>query len=202
MENQPENIEITENTQNAESTESADNTEIIENPETSEKNEKEQSLSQKKECENSSDIAQLKQQLEELKDKYVRLFADFDNAKKRHAREQLELIQTAGKGVIQDLLPVLDDFERAMKTLETATEVDAVKEGIKLIYQKLSSTLAAKGLQTMETLYKDFNVEEHEALTEIPAPTAELAGKVVDEVQKGYMLNGKIIRFAKVVVGK
>jgi molecular chaperone GrpE len=181
MENQPENIETTE---------------IIEN------NPVEETNTPTETTENSSEVAQLKQQIEELKDKYIRLFADFDNAKKRHAREQLELIQTAGKGIIQDLLPVLDDFERAMKTLESATEVSAVKEGIQLIHHKLSSTLAAKGLLPMETLHKDFNVEEHEALTEIPAPTAELAGKVVDEVQKGYLLNGKIIRFAKVVVGK
>lgn len=176
--------------------------ENIENTETIENNQVEETNTPIETAENTSEVAQLKQQIEELKDKYIRLFADFDNAKKRHAREQLELIQTAGKGIIQDLLPVLDDFERAMKTLESATEVSAVKEGIQLIHHKLSSTLAAKGLQPMETLHKDFNVEEHEALTEIPAPTAELAGKVVDEVQKGYLLNGKIIRFAKVVVGK
>jgi molecular chaperone GrpE len=148
------------------------------------------------------ELEKLRQQIEEWKDKYIRLYADFDNAKKRHAREQLELIQTAGKNIIQDLLPVLDDFERALKTLETATDVSAVKEGILLIYQKLFNTLTAKGLKAMEVLNKEFNVEEHEALTEIPAPSADLAGKILDEVQKGYLLNGKIIRFAKVVVGK
>ncbi len=149
-----------------------------------------------------AEIAALKQQLDESKDKYLRLFADFDNAKKRHAREQLDLIQTAGKGVIVDLLPVIDDFERALKTLETATEVSAVKEGIQLIYNKLESTLAAKGLKAIDDLHKEFNVEHHEALTEIPAPIADLEGKVLDVVQKGYLLNDKIIRFAKVVVGK
>lgn len=149
-----------------------------------------------------AEIAALKQQLEESRDKYLRLFADFDNAKKRHAREQLDLIQTAAKGVIVDLLPVVDDFERALKTIETATEVSAVKEGILLIHNKLESTLASKGLKAIDDLHKEFNVEHHEALTEIPAPTAELEGKVLDVVQKGYLLNDKIIRFAKVVVGK
>ncbi|MBX2902421.1 MAG: nucleotide exchange factor GrpE [Chitinophagales bacterium] len=185
MEQQPENIETVENTNHTEAAQTTDtnnSTPSVENTQ--------------------EEVLQLKQQVEELKDKYIRLYADFDNAKKRHAREQLELIQTAGKGVIQDLLPVLDDFERALKTLETATEVAAAKEGIQLIHHKLAATLTAKGLQPMESLHKEFNINEHEALTEIPAPTAELAGKVVDEIQKGYLLNGKIIRFAKVVVGK
>ncbi len=149
-----------------------------------------------------AEIAVLKQQLEESKDKYLRLFADFDNAKKRHAREQLDLIQTAAKGVIVDLLPVVDDFERALKTIESATEISAVKEGILLIYNKLESTLAAKGLKAIDDLHKEFNVEHHEALTEIPAPKVELEGKVLDVVQKGYLLNDKLVRFAKVVVGK
>lgn len=149
-----------------------------------------------------AEIAALKHQVEELKDKYLRLFADFDNAKKRHAREQLELIQTAAKGVIIDLLPVVDDFERAMKTFQSATEVTAVKEGVELIHNKFETTLAAKGLKAIDALNKDFDVEQHEALTEIPAPSAELEGKVLDVVQKGYLLNDKIIRFAKVVVGK
>jgi len=149
-----------------------------------------------------AEIAALKHQLEESREKYLRLFADFDNAKKRHAREQLELIQTAAKGVIVDLLPVVDDFERALKTIETATEVSAVKEGILLIHNKLESTLTAKGLKAIDDMHKEFNVEHHEALTEIPSPTTELEGKVLDVVQKGYLLNDKIIRFAKVVVGK
>jgi len=149
-----------------------------------------------------AEISALKHQLEESRDKYLRLFADFDNAKKRHAREQLELIQTAAKGVIVDLLPVVDDFERALKTIETATEVSAVKEGILLIHNKLESALTAKGLKAIDDLHKEFNVEHHEALTEIPSPATELEGKVLDVVQKGYLLNDKIIRFAKVVVGK
>ena len=146
--------------------------------------------------------AQLTQQVAELKDKYLRLFADFDNAKKRHAREQLDMIQTASKNVIKDILPVIDDFERGLKTIETATEIASVKEGVLLIYNKLVGTLQAKGVKAMDAKGKSFDVELHEAITEIPAPTPDLAGKVIDEVEKGYFLNDKIIRFAKVVVGK
>ena len=146
-------------------------------------------------------IALLKKQVEEYKDKHLRLYADFDNFKKRNAKERLELILTAGKDVIQDLLPILDDFERATKALENTTDVDAVKEGMKLIQNKLIKTLEGKGLKPIESKGKEFNVEQCEAITEIAAGP-EMAGKVIDEVEKGYYLNDKIIRFAKVVVGK
>ena len=146
-------------------------------------------------------IVMLKKQVDENKDKHLRLYADFDNFKKRNAKERLDLILTAGKDVIQDLLPILDDFERATKALENTTDVAAVKEGMKLIQTKLIKTLDGKGLKPIESIGKDFNVEQHEAITEIPA-APEMAGKVIDEVEKGYYLNDKIIRFAKVVVGK
>ena len=139
--------------------------------------------------------------IEELKDKYLRLFADFDNYKKRVAKERLELIKEAGKDVIMNLLPVLDDFERAMKAAEKSEDVEAVKEGLKLIHGKLNKNLEQKGLKPMETQGKDFDSSFHEAITEVPAGD-ELKGKVVDEVEKGYYLNDKIIRYAKVVVGK
>lgn len=148
------------------------------------------------------EIAELKKELEELRDKYVRLYADFDNAKKRMARETNEIIATAAKGVLKDLLPVLDDFDRAQKAIEKSDDVNAVKEGLNLVHNKLKTTLTSKGLKAMESIGKDFNIDEHEAITEIPAPTPELAGKVIDEVEKGYFLNDKLIRFAKVVVGK
>ena len=146
-------------------------------------------------------ISMLKKQVEEYKDKHLRLYADFDNFKKRNAKERLELILTAGKDVIQDMLPILDDFERATKALENTTDVAAVKEGMKLIQTKLIKTLETKGLKPIESVGKDFNVEQCEAITEIQA-APEMAGKVIDEVEKGYYLNDKIIRFAKVVVGK
>jgi molecular chaperone GrpE len=147
------------------------------------------------------EIALLKKQVDEYKDKHLRLFADFDNFKKRNAKERLDLILTAGKDVIQDMLPILDDFERATKALEKTSDVDAVKEGMKLIQTKLIKTLDGKGLKAIESIGKDFNVEQHEAITEIQA-APDMAGKVIDEVEKGYYLNDKIIRFAKVVVGK
>ena len=125
--------------------------------------------------------------------------ADFDNFRKRTAKERLELIQTASKDVLSSLLPILDDTERAEKQLETAQDKEALREGINLVFGKLRTTLHAAGLKPMESVGSDFNPEYHEAITEIPAPTPQLAGKVVDEIEKGYYLNDKIIRFAKVV---
>lgn len=149
-----------------------------------------------------SEVERLQQEVTELKDKYLRLVADFDNFRKRTARERLELMQTAGKEIISDLLPVLDDSERAEKQLDTAQDVSALKEGLKLVFGKVRSILQSKGLKPMDSIGTDFNPEFHEAITEVPAPTKELKGRVIDEVQKGYYLNDKIIRFAKVVVGK
>lgn len=148
------------------------------------------------------EIVELKKELEEQRDKYVRLYADFDNARKRMAKDRLEIIQTAGKEVIKDLLPAIDDFERAIKAQETSEDIAAIKEGVKIIHSKLTHVLSAKGLKAMESIGNDFDVNLHEAITEIPAPAPALAGKVVDEVEKGYYLNDKIIRFAKVIVGK
>jgi molecular chaperone GrpE len=147
-------------------------------------------------------IEKLEEELKEAKDKHLRLAAEFDNFKRRNAKERIELIQTAGKEVITNLLDVLDDYERAQKQLETSDDVTQVKEGISLIFNKLKTILQAKGLKPMETINKDFNPDLHEAITEIPAPNDELKGKVLDEVVKGYYLNDKIIRHAKVVVGK
>ncbi len=144
----------------------------------------------------------LKAELATEKDKYLRLVAEFDNYKKRTSRERLELIQTAGKEVIAAMLPVLDDFERALKQMETAQDVAAVKEGVQLVYNKLKAELEIRGLKSMEAVNQEFDADKHEAITEIPAPAEDLKGKVVDEVQKGYLLFDKIIRFAKVVVGK
>jgi molecular chaperone GrpE len=147
-------------------------------------------------------VDKIQGELDELKDKYVRLVAEFDNFKRRNAKERIELIQTAGKEVITSLLDVLDDSDRAEKQIQTSKDLTQIKEGIQLVFNKLRNTLQSKGLKPMESIQTDFDVEKHEAITEIPAPTPALAGKVVDEVQKGYYLNDKIIRFAKVVVGK
>jgi molecular chaperone GrpE len=148
------------------------------------------------------EIGRLTAELQEQKDKYLRLMAEFDNFRRRTAKERLELIQTAGKDVIVSLLDVLDDCDRAEKQLHANDDIAVQKEGIQLVFNKLRSTLMNKGVKAMETINTDFDVEKHEAITEIPAPTEALKGKVLDEVIKGYYLNDKLIRFAKVVVGK
>jgi molecular chaperone GrpE len=148
------------------------------------------------------EVDKLKSDLQEQKDKYLRLFAEFDNYKRRTAKERIELMQTAGREVITSMLDVLDDCDRAEKQIQSTNDVSQIKEGIQLVFNKLRTTLQNKGLQAMETVKTDFDVEKHEAITEIPAPTEDLKGKVVDEVTKGYYLNDKIIRHAKVVVGK
>ena len=143
-------------------------------------------------------IGELTSELDESKDKYLRLFAEFDNYKKRSVKERFDLMKTAGQEIITSLLPVLDDFDRAKKSAESGAE--AFSEGVNLVYQKLFSTLEHKGLRAMESTGADFDPEFHEAIADIPAPNEELKGKVIDTVEKGYLLNDKIIRHAKVVV--
>ncbi|MCY7422571.1 MAG: nucleotide exchange factor GrpE [Chitinophagaceae bacterium] len=149
-----------------------------------------------------NETQKLKAELQEQKDKYLRLFAEFDNAKRRTAKERLELMQTAGKEIIVSLLDALDDSERAEKQLQTTDDVQQIKEGLSIVFNKLRNILQSKGLKSMESIGQDFDVEKHDAITEIPAPNPALVGKVVDEVTKGYYLNDKIIRHAKVIVGK
>ncbi|MEI9810197.1 MAG: nucleotide exchange factor GrpE [Bacteroidota bacterium] len=151
---------------------------------------------------NDSELDKLKAELDEAKDKYLRKVAEFENFKRRNAKERVELIQTAGKEVIRDMLDVLDDCDRAQKQVETSEDIKTIREGVLLVFNKLRTVLQAKGLKAMDTISKEFDTDLHEAITEIPAPTPELQGKVVDEVMKGYYLNDKIIRHAKVVVGK
>lgn len=148
------------------------------------------------------ELEKSKEELQAQKEKYLRLFAEFDNFRKRSARENLELRQTAGKEIIISLLDTLDDSERAEKQLQHSDIPDAVKEGTLLVFSKLRSVLQGRGLRAMQSIHTDFDVEKHEAITEIPVQDESLKGKVIDEVQKGYYLNDKIIRFAKVVVGK
>ena len=149
----------------------------------------------------TGEIDSLNKQVAELNDRYLRQAAEFDNFRRRNAKERVELIQTAGKDVITDLLVVLDDSERAQKQMETTDDVTQIKEGIQLVFAKLRNTLSTKGLKPMNATGTEFNPDLHEAITEIDAGE-EMKGKVVDEVQKGYYLNDKIIRFAKVVVGR
>lgn len=144
----------------------------------------------------------LQNQLNEVNDKYLRLVAEFDNYRKRVAREKLDLIKNASEDLIISLLETLDDYDRASDQLEKSTDIESIKEGIHLIFSKFKKTLENKGLTEMSTVNEDFNVDLHEALTEIPAPTEEMKGKVIDQITKGYKLNDKVIRHAKVVVGK
>ncbi len=152
--------------------------------------------------EEESALEKARQEVDEAKDKYLRLAAEFENFKRRTAREKVELIQTAGKDVIADMLEVLDDYDRAQKQLETSTEIEHLKEGVTLILNKLRNKLQARGLKPMESIGKEFDADLHEAITEIPVASKEMKGKIADEVMKGYFLNDKIIRHAKVVVGK
>ena len=140
-------------------------------------------------------------EIAELKDKYLRLYADFENFRRRTAKEKLDLIGNANEGLLQALIPVVDDFERAMQSIEQTADVNALKEGVSLIYTKLYKTLEGKGLKPMASKGEVFNADLHESVTQFPAPSDDLRGKVIDEIEKGYYLNDKVIRFAKVIVG-
>ncbi len=146
-------------------------------------------------------VGKAEAELAEMKDKYLRLYSEFDNYKRRTSKERLDLLKTANQEMVVALLPVVDDFERARNAMQNAQEVNSVKEGVELIFNKLASILQQKGLKPMETINTEFDADKHEAITEIPAPTPALKGKVVDEVTKGYYLHDKVIRFAKVVIG-
>ena len=148
------------------------------------------------------EIEALNQKNAELKDKYVRLYAEFDNYKKRTMKEKLDFMKTASQDMMAALLPVLDDFDRAKKNAESDQSTEVFTDGIKLVYQKLFNTLQQKGLKAMETTDQPFDPTFHEAITEIPAPSDDMKGKIIDTIEKGYILNDKIIRHAKVVIGK
>ncbi|MCK9203240.1 MAG: nucleotide exchange factor GrpE [Bacteroidales bacterium] len=144
----------------------------------------------------------LSAQLGELNDKYLRLYSEFDNYRKRTIKEKVELSKYAASEIIEKLLPVLDDFDRALKAFDSTTEAEkALKEGIVLIFNKFISILNQQGLEQMRTIGESFDTDFHEAVSNIPAPSPEQKGKIIDEVEKGYMLHGKVIRYAKVVVG-
>lgn len=140
-------------------------------------------------------------ELAEMKDKYIRLYADFENFRRRTAKEKLEMISGASSDMVKAILPIVDDFERAKVSFESSTEIDALKEGVDLIYTKLFKTLEAKGLKPMDSKGETFDAELHESIAQFPAPSEDLKGKVIDEIEKGYFLNDKVIRYAKVIVG-
>ena len=144
----------------------------------------------------------LKIQLDEMNDKYIRLVAEFDNYKRRTLRERIELIKTAGEDILKDILPVIDDIERAIQNIDQSKDIEAVKTGINLIYSKLIDFMKQNGVTAIETIDNEFDIDKHEAVTKIPAPSEELKGKIVDVIKKGYMLNDKVIRYSQVVIGE
>lgn len=145
----------------------------------------------------------LEAEVKQEKDKFLRLFAEFENYKRRTAKERIELFSTASEDVMKTLLPVLDDFERALTHIEDDKEAEELRKGVLLIYQKLIKTLELKGLKPMEVSKGDvFNADNHEAITQIPAPSDDMKGKIIDIVEKGYLLGEKVIRFPKVVIGQ
>lgn len=148
------------------------------------------------------ELEELKAQAEEQKDRYLRLSAEFDNYRKRTLKERSDLLKTASGDTLSGMLPVLDDLERAMASMQKATDVSAVLEGVKLIYSKLQEFLKNKGVVEIDAMNQVFDTDLHEALTKIPAPSEDMKGKVVDVIQKGYKIEGKVIRYAKVVVGE
>lgn len=139
---------------------------------------------------------------QELNDRYLRLYSEFENFRRRTAKEKLELIANASGQVLEDLLPIIDDFERAIKNNANVDDAKTIKEGIQLIHSKMDNSLKNKGLKEIDAVNQLFDLDFHEAVTKIPAPSKDLKGKVVDVVEKGYMLNEKVIRYAKVVVGE
>ncbi|MFN3917077.1 MAG: nucleotide exchange factor GrpE [Flavobacteriales bacterium] len=161
----------------------------------------EESNNAQKETNELNETETLRKQLEEQNDKFLRLYSEFDNFRKRTAREKLDIVKNAGEDVIKQMLPIIDDFERAIQNNENVEDTTTLKEGFNLIYSKLKTNLEAKGLTPMGAKGEPFDTDKHEALTNIPAPSDEEKGKVVDVIEKGYLLNDKVIRFAKVVVG-
>lgn len=147
-------------------------------------------------------IVELEEALAKRDDQYLRLQAEFDNYRKRTLKEKMELTKSAGESILVNILPVMDDFERALTLMQDTSEANSIKEGIDLIYKRFSEFLKQNGIKEIESKEKDFDTDLHEAITKIPAPSDELKGKVVDVIQKGYLLNDKVIRYAKVVIGE
>ncbi len=144
----------------------------------------------------------IEKELAEMQDKHIRLHAEFDNFRRRTLKEKAELIKSGGEKALVELLPVIDDFERAMQAMETSEDIAALKDGLQLIYTKFLAYLKQNGVQEIDTKEQNFDTDKHEAITKIPAPSKDLKGKIVDVIQKGYQLHDKVIRFAKVVIGE
>lgn len=200
MENKEQNTEQVENEVkvDVEQTQPTENEEVENDSKKSKKNRKQRKEDEAREKE----IEELKAQVEEQKDRYLRLSAEFDNYRKRTLKERSDMLKTVNGDTLSGMLPVLDDLERAMQSMQKATDVDAVREGVVLIYNKIQEFLKNKGIVEIDAMNQVFDTDLHEAITKIPAPTEDLKGKVVDVIQKGYKIDTKVIRYAKVVVGE
>ena len=150
----------------------------------------------------NNELAVLQNEYSVLQDKYLRLLAEFDNYRKRTLREKADLIQSAGESLLKGILPVIDDFERGMEQASKAEDMEAVRTGMALIYNKMKDFLTNNGVKEINAVNESFDTDWHEAITEIAAPSDDMKGKIVDVIQKGYTLNNKVIRYSKVVVGK
>ena len=200
MENKEQNTEQVENEVKVdiEQAQPTENEEVENDSKKSKKNRKQRKEDEAREKE----IEELKAQVEEQKDRYLRLSAEFDNYRKRTLKERSDMLKTVNGDTLSGMLPVLDDLERAMQSMEKATDVAAVREGVTLIYSKIQEFLKNKGIVEIDAMNQVFDTDLHEAITKIPAPTEDLKGKVVDVIQKGYKIDTKVIRYAKVVVGE
>nr|WP_320118263.1 nucleotide exchange factor GrpE [uncultured Marinifilum sp.] len=172
--------------------------ELKEEPKAEKKKEKKKSAKEKK----ADELEELGQKLQEINDKYMRLSAEFDNYRKRTLKEKMELTKSAGEKILVNVLPVMDNFERALQSMDDAKDIEALKEGVQLIYSNFKDFISQNGVKEIEAVNQEFDTDIHEAITKIPAPSEDLKGKVVDCVEKGYTLNEKVIRFSKVVVGE
>ncbi len=161
-----------------------------------------ESIEETEPVELESEIEALQKELTASQDKYLRLAAEFDNYRKRTLREKTELIQTAGESLLKDMLPLVDDFERGLDVIDKSDDMKAVQEGIELIYNKLKDFLASKGVKEIKAMNEPFDADWHDAVTNIPAPSPSMKGKIVDVIQKGYVLHDKVMRYPKVVVGE
>ena len=186
--------EVKENTPNTENTNTSDKDEVAK--------EKPSSKKKSKKDKKQAELDDVKNKLADITDKHLRLQAEFDNFRRRTMKEKVDLIKSGGESVLVNILPVIDDFERALDSLKDVADNDAGKQGTALIYNKFEDFLKQNKVKEIGALHQDFDVDLHEALTKIPAPEKKLKGKVVDVIQKGYLLNEKVIRFAKVVIGE
>ena len=177
------------------------NNEEIDDTVKQEKADKEET-EKKESIENKTEEESAEMQIQEMKDKYLRLSAEFDNYRKRTLKERIELTKTASEEIIKKMLPVVDDFERALQHMDDAKDINAIKDGVILIYNKLGDILKQQGVKEIDAMEKDFDMDIHEAITKIPAPEEKLKGKIVDVVEKGYYLHEKVLRYPKVVVGE